>query len=50
MELHIGQLEIKGEKGLLNISATEMLRLRYNPFYTLMQEKITDFISVNQTK
>lgn len=42
--LKIGQLETKGEKGLLNIAASDMLRLRYNPFYASMQKKIVEFI------
>jgi hypothetical protein len=36
--LHIGRLETKGEKGVFNISASDMLRLRYNPFYANMQQ------------
>ena len=43
--LHIGQLIAKGEKGFFNISAGDMLRLRYNPFYSNMQQQITDFIA-----
>jgi alpha-beta hydrolase superfamily lysophospholipase len=43
--LNIGQLETRGEKGVFNISASDMLRLRYNPFYANMQQKITDFLS-----
>lgn len=42
--LKIGQLESKGEKGLLNIPASDMLRLRYNPFYQNMQNKMIRFI------
>jgi hypothetical protein len=43
--LDIGLLETKGEKGLLNISASDILRLRYNPFYEGMQKQIIDFIT-----
>ena len=43
--LHIGQLETKGEKGILNINASDMLRLRYNPFYSKMQQHIIDFLT-----
>lgn len=42
--LHIGQLETKGERGVLNVPASERLRLRYNPFYLHMQQQITDFL------
>ncbi|NOQ87821.1 MAG: alpha/beta fold hydrolase [Gammaproteobacteria bacterium] len=43
--LHIGLLETKGERGVLNIHASDMLRLRYNPFYSNMQKQITDFLA-----
>jgi len=43
--LHIGRLETKGEKGILNISASNMLRLRYNPFYSNMQQQIINFLA-----
>lgn len=43
--LHIGQLETKGEKGILNINASDMLRLRYNPFYSTMQQQIINFLA-----
>jgi pimeloyl-ACP methyl ester carboxylesterase len=42
--LHIGLLETKGERGVLNIHASDLLRLRYNPFYSNMQKQITDFL------
>lgn len=42
--LHIGQIEPRGERGLLSIAASDMLRLRYNPFYGYMQRQIVDFI------
>lgn len=42
--LNIGKLETKGEKGLLNIAASDMLRLRYNPFYNNMQSTMISFI------
>jgi alpha-beta hydrolase superfamily lysophospholipase len=41
--LHIGLLETKGERSLLNIQASDMLRLRYNPFYAEMKTQILDF-------
>lgn len=43
--LHIGLLETKGEKGIFNISASDMLRLRYNPFYSNMQQQIIGFLA-----
>ena len=43
--LHIGLLETKGERDVLNIHASDMLRLRYNPFYSNMQKQIIDFLN-----
>ena len=43
--LHIGLLETKGEKAVLNIHASDMLRIRYNPFYSNMQHRITGFLT-----
>jgi len=42
--LHIGLLEAKGERGVLNVHASDMLRLRYNPFYSNMKKQIIDFL------
>ncbi|MEH6556221.1 MAG: alpha/beta fold hydrolase [Oceanicoccus sp.] len=43
--LHIGQLVTRGEKGLLAIHPDDMLRLRYNPFYSALQDEIMGFIA-----
>jgi esterase/lipase len=43
--LHIGQLVTRGEKGLLTVNSDDMLRLRYNPFYSVLQQEIMGFIS-----
>jgi alpha-beta hydrolase superfamily lysophospholipase len=43
--LHIGMLASRGERGLLNVPASDMLRLRYNPFYDFMQTYILDFLA-----
>ncbi len=45
--LHIGLLDSKGEKGLLSIRAGDLLRLRYNPFYSSMEAKIMAFIEAS---
>ena len=42
--LHIGLIRTKGEKGVLNIMAADLLRLRYNPFYGEMEEWILGFM------
>lgn len=42
--LFLGQAEIRGERGLLRISSDWLLRLRYNPFYSLLETRILDWV------
>ena len=42
--LFLGQAEIRGERGLLKISSDWLLRLRYNPFYSLLETRILDWV------
>ncbi len=42
--LHIGLLSPRGERGVLSVHASEILRLRYNPFYSYLQQRIEDFV------
>ena len=47
--LHIGMLASRGERNVLNIPASDMLRLRFNPFYSFMEQRITDFLAETAT-
>lgn len=38
--VHLGNLEMRGERGLLQISEANLMRLRCNPFYPWMKAKI----------
>ena len=40
----LGDLAIKGERGLLKIPGSWLLRLRYNPFYTYMQSRVLQWL------
>lgn len=40
--IHLGALAIRGEKGVLAISAADMLRQRWNPFYDYQTARIVD--------
>lgn len=42
--LHIGMLASRGERGVLNVPARDMLRLRSNPFYNFMEQRIMNFL------
>jgi len=41
--LHLGSLELRGERGVLQIPASEMLRLRSNPFYSFLESEVLAF-------
>ncbi len=45
-ELHLGNLALRGERGVLQISASDMLRLRWNPFYPFIESRVLKFIGV----
>ncbi|MEN8133407.1 MAG: alpha/beta hydrolase, partial [Pseudomonadota bacterium] len=40
----LGDLAIKGERGLLKIPGEWLLRLRYNPFYSYMQTRVLQWL------
>ena len=45
--LHLGRIELRGERNVLQISASEMLRLRWNPFYPYLEARLTDFLCLD---
>jgi alpha-beta hydrolase superfamily lysophospholipase len=45
--LHLGALDFRGERGVLLVPAAEMLRLRSNPFYPYLEEKILAFFRLD---
>ena len=44
---HVGGLVLRGEKGMLQLAAANMLRLRYNPFYTYLEQRALTFMGLN---
>lgn len=42
--IHLGDLALRGERGVLQVSGTDMLRLRWNPFYDHMAARIVDAV------
>ena len=41
--LKLGNIALRGERGLLQVSAEEQLRLRWNPFYAYLEERVLSF-------
>ncbi len=42
--IRLGNIELRGERGVLQISAADMLRLRWNPFYPYMERRLLEFV------
>ncbi len=43
--LHIGLMASRGERRIVSVPASDMLRLRYNPFYTYLEQRIVNSLS-----
>ncbi len=44
--LQLGNVALRGERGVLQISAAELLRLRWNPFYPYQEQRILDHLGL----
>ena len=44
-QLYLGQLAIRGERGLMLLSSDWLLRLRHNPFYAVQEKRIIDWVA-----
>jgi len=42
--IQLGKIELRGERGVLQIQAADMLRLRGNPFYPYIERRLLDFV------
>lgn len=38
--IHLGALDLRGERGVLQVSARDLLRLRWNPFYPYLEQRV----------
>ena len=43
-QLFLGQLDIRGERGLMLLSSDWLLRMRHNPFYAAQEQRILDWV------
>ncbi|MEJ2530622.1 MAG: alpha/beta hydrolase [Halioglobus sp.] len=44
--IHLGDMALRGERGALLISDSAMLRLRWNPFYTYLEDRALAFMGL----
>ena len=42
--MQLGNLVLRGERGVLRVSASDMLRIRWNPFYPFLEQRTLDFM------
>ena len=42
--INLGQLDIQGERGLLKFPSSWLLRLRYNPFYDFLENRVIEWM------
>ena len=47
-ELHLGQIAIRGERGLMILSSDWLLRLRFNPFYSVIEQRALDWVNTEE--
>jgi alpha-beta hydrolase superfamily lysophospholipase len=44
--IHLSDIALRGERGVLQIPASDMLRLRWNPFYPYMRSRVFAFLGL----
>jgi hypothetical protein len=44
--IYLGEIALRGEKGVLYVPPAEMLRMRWNPFFPFVEEKILEFLQL----
>jgi len=45
--IKLGDLALRGERGVLQIPAADMLRLRWNPFYPYIEGRVLEFLGLD---
>ncbi|GIU48057.1 alpha/beta hydrolase [Shewanella algidipiscicola] len=50
LRVQIGAVSTKGERGVLGVPASEVLRQKWNPFFAYMLERIDDYINTEQQR
>jgi pimeloyl-ACP methyl ester carboxylesterase len=48
-KIQLGNLDFRGERGVLQIPASDMLRLRWNPFYPYIEQRVLEFVQLEAT-
>jgi hypothetical protein len=44
----LSKITLHGERGVINIPASEMLRLKWNPFYPYLEQRVLTFLQLTE--
>ena len=44
--VRLGNIALRGERGVLRVSPSDMLRLRWNPFHACLETRVLDFLDL----
>jgi alpha-beta hydrolase superfamily lysophospholipase len=44
LKIQLGNMDLRGERGVLQIPAEDMIRLRWNPFYSYLERCLLEFV------
>ena len=47
--IQLGNLALRGERGMLRVPASDMLRIHWNPFYSYLEQRVLQHIFVEDT-
>ena len=47
--VQFGDLELRGERGLLLVPESQLTRLRYNPFFDYLKDRVAVFLDLQPT-
>jgi hypothetical protein len=48
--IRLGNIALRGERGALEVAASDMLRLRWNPFYAFVEARLLEFVGLGDPK
>lgn len=45
--IHLGDLDFRGERGVLQVPASSLMRLQWNPFYPYIEQRMLEFVHLD---
>jgi alpha-beta hydrolase superfamily lysophospholipase len=46
--IHLGDIALRGERGVLLVPPADILRLRWNPFYSYLEKRVLEFLELDE--